>query len=318
VNVLKALIKRELAEHVGGVVRAPFVVGGVLLVLIALSALTGSQGMLRLEGSFQGEIARYAIQNSPELMAPVAAKLMTAMSHGAAALINLVCAIVVLFYCLGALHDDRRDRSVLFWRSLPISDTQTVLSKVLIAAVIAPAIAFIATALTHALIWIGGSLIVGISTGSLNGVFGERYAASDLLLKHLLALPIHALWVLPVVGWLLLASAFAKSKPFLWAVLPLLGLAIADSWFDLTSNLAMPNNTVWKLLMSRIFEDPLPTSWSFGESIAAAFNETVVVNSFTGGLVEFLKRPGLWIGTLVGVAFIFAAIRLRRRSEDAY
>ena len=54
-------------------------------------------------------------------------------------MVNIVLGVVVFFFCLGALFDDRKDRSVLFWKSLPISDQATVLSKVAMALVVAPA-----------------------------------------------------------------------------------------------------------------------------------------------------------------------------------
>src|SRR3546814_20822192 len=50
--------------------------------------------------------------------------------YSAMGLLVVVLGFVVFFYCLGALYDDRRDRSILFWKSLPVSDASTVLSKV--------------------------------------------------------------------------------------------------------------------------------------------------------------------------------------------
>ncbi|WP_210235883.1 ABC-2 transporter permease, partial [Mesorhizobium sp. M1C.F.Ca.ET.212.01.1.1] len=70
-----------------------------------------------------------------------------ALPHGVVLFIG-VLAFVVFFYCLGALYDDRRDRSILFWKSLPLSDTQTVLSKVISALIVAPLIAVIAGIIT--------------------------------------------------------------------------------------------------------------------------------------------------------------------------
>jgi ABC-2 type transport system permease protein len=52
----------------------------------------------------------------------------------------MVLGFLVFFYCLGALHDERRDRSLLFWKSLPVSDYTTVMSKLLLAVVVAPLI----------------------------------------------------------------------------------------------------------------------------------------------------------------------------------
>lgn len=315
------LLKRELQEHRGGMVLAPFITGGVLVVLLLLGLITGAQGLLQIQSSVGGEITRYALQNNPELIAPAAGKALTAFGMIASAIINAVCAIVVFFYCLGTLYDDRKDRSILFWRSLPVSDTASVFAKVIVAALIAPALAFVAILATHLLMWLCGAVVVMFTAGTLKGMLGGNFTIGSEILKHLLALPIHFLWILPVIGWLLLASAFAKTKPFLWAVLPPIGVAIADSWFDITRNLSLPNNTVWKLLLERITLDPLPTTVNVTESMvqmgSAMLSGTASPGVFDATL-QYLKMPALWIGAVVGAALIAGAIYLRRKSEDAY
>src|SRR5260370_42562485 len=56
----------------------------------------------------------------------------------AAMMMIFIVFIVGVFYCLDALHGERRDRSILFWKSLPVSDLTTVLSKVTIPLVVLP------------------------------------------------------------------------------------------------------------------------------------------------------------------------------------
>src|SRR6266478_6442377 len=60
----------------------------------------------------------------------------------AAMMMIFIAFIVGVFYCLDALHGERRDRSILFWKSLPVSDLTTVLSKATIPLVVLPAISF--------------------------------------------------------------------------------------------------------------------------------------------------------------------------------
>ena len=43
--------------------------------------------------------------------------------------------------CIRDRYDERKDRSVLFWKSLPVSDRDTVLSKAVSALVVAPTLA---------------------------------------------------------------------------------------------------------------------------------------------------------------------------------
>jgi len=319
-NHLLPLLKREMNEHRGGLLLTPFIVGGVLVLFLILGLITSLT--LKIQTSFGGEIARYALQSNPELLVITAKKALQAFGLAAAAIINLTCAIVVFFYCLGTLYDDRRDRSILFWRSLPVSDALTVWSKVLIAAVVAPSIAFVAVIATQVLMWIAGSVVVLSMGGSLKAMFTGDLAGLTSVARHLVALPLHALWVLPLVGWLLLASAFAKSKPFLWAVLPPLGVAIADSWFDVTSTLSLPKNTVFKLIGERIFNDPLPMAANLSQEGVRLAGSLIPFAAAPSSVFSdwpvYLQMSSLWIGALLGVAMIVASVYLRRKSEDAY
>jgi len=318
---LLPLLKREFQEHRGGLLLTPFIAGAVLAVLLVLGLVTGASGLLKVQSTIGGEITRYAIQNNPELIAPAASKALQAFGLAAAAIINLTCAIVVFFYCLGSLYDDRKDRSILFWRSLPVSDAESVIAKVITAALVAPAIAFVATVATQMLMWLCGAVVVLVTSGSLKGMLGGNFSFFSGTVQHLIALPIHVLWVMPVVGWLMLASAFAKTKPFLWAVLPPLGIAIADSWFDVTRNLSMPSNTVFRLIGERLFDDPLPMAANLSRD-AVGLIGSLVPGAVAPGIFDealvYLKMPGLWLGALAGAAFIAFAIFLRRKSEEAY
>jgi ABC-2 type transport system permease protein len=136
--------------------------------------------------------------------------------------------LVAIFYCLDALHGERRDRSILFWKSLPVSDLTTVLSKATIPVVILPLITFATTVLTQWMILIISSVILraqGISIAPLwNG--SSMFGMSVMLLFHLVA--IHGLWYAPIYCWLLLVSAWARRAPFLWAVVPILGIALVE------------------------------------------------------------------------------------------
>ena len=68
-----------------------------------------------------------------------------------------------VFYCLDALHGERRDRSILFWKSLPVSDLTTVLSKASIPLVMMPLLIF---AITVAMQWIMLLLSSAVLLGS--------------------------------------------------------------------------------------------------------------------------------------------------------
>src|SRR6266496_4409666 len=135
--------------------------------------------------------------------------------------------IVGVFYCLDALHGERRDRSILFWKSLPVSDLTTVLSKASIPLVVLPLLTFTITVamqlimlLLSSAVLLGNGLNVATLWTQLSFV-----QMSLLLLYHLVT--VHALWPAPIYAWLLLVSGWARRAAFLWAVLPLLAIGVA-------------------------------------------------------------------------------------------
>lgn len=316
-NTMKWLIRRELWEHKGSLVHAPLAVaaalvlllgGGFLYALMSTNALhiqANGQHMLSIEGVPPAMAAR---------MATVAASRYLAIT----APLFLVLPVVVFFYCLAALYDDRRDRSILFWKSLPLSDRQTVLSKAAVALLVAP--------LLTVAIGIGTSLallLLGLLAGAVKGVnlIAPVLASADFYLSplYLLAfIPLYVVWALPTVGWLLLVSSWARSKPFLWAVgAPLVLLALL-AWFDflLGRFSGMDLNVKWfgQEVVARILGGLMPGVW-FGE-----VNSGAMARQYDGldgpmllGLsYGTLASPAVWIAAAAGCAMIYGAIHLRR------
>jgi ABC-2 type transport system permease protein len=77
------------------------------------------------------------------LLDPVKTRTAIEVPYDVAAMVLIITAFIVgLFYCLDALYGERRDRSILFWKSLPVSDLTTVLSKATIALVVLPLVTF--------------------------------------------------------------------------------------------------------------------------------------------------------------------------------
>src|SRR5258708_9313343 len=156
----------------------------------------------------------------------------------AAGLLMLTAMIVGMFYCLGAFQGERRDRSILFWKSLPVSDLTTVLSKASIPFVVLPLLTFAITVATQ---WI--MLLLSTAVLWANGLNAATlwtrlsfFQMSLYLLYHLVT--VHALWQAPIYGWLLLVSAWARRAAFLWAVLPLLAIGAVERLLFNTSHFA--------------------------------------------------------------------------------
>ncbi len=272
-RVLYWSVRRELWEN-RSIYLAPLAVAGVALLAFSLSSIAGIwEKPLRLNPSH------------PQAPYDMAAGLMM-----------LTGIVVSVFYCLDALHGERRDRSILFWKSLPVSDVTTVLAKASIPLVILPLLTVAITVAMQWLMLLVSSAVVLVSGQSVVALWTNMsfLRMSLLLLYHLLTA--HALWPFPVYCWLLLVSGWARRATFLWAALPLITIAGAEQIMFHTWHFA-------RLVGSRLIGDT--------QTIAAGgMFPTGPMTHITPGI--FLTSPGLWIGFAIAAAFLAAAIRLRR------
>ena len=211
----------------------------------------------------------------------------------AAGVIMMAAFIVSIFYSLETLHGERRDRSILFWKSLPVSDLTTVLSKASIPLVVLPLLGFAIIVATELIMLLLGSLVLmgsGLDVGTL---WTPVFRMWPMLLYHLVT--VHTLWYAPMYAWLLLVSAWARRAAFLWAALPWLAICAVEKIAFNTARFAA-------ILGYRFAGGP--------EAIPG-------VDSFFDPMTQlmpgrFLSSPGLWIGLAVAAAFLAGAVRLRR------
>jgi len=213
----------------------------------------------------------------------------------AAGVIMVTAFIVSIFYSLEALHGERRDRSILFWKSLPISDLTTVLSKASIPLVILPLLAFGIVVATQLLMVMLSSLVLLGSGLSIATLWTHALQMSLMLLYHLVA--VHMLWYAPMYGWLLLVSGWARRAAFLWASLPWLAIGVVEKIAFNTTHFA-----AW--VGYRFSGDAAGGSF-MGDNISMD-----LLMHLTPG--KFLSTPGLWIGLAFFAACIIATARLRR------
>jgi ABC-2 type transport system permease protein len=215
----------------------------------------------------------------------------------AAGLIMGTAFIVGIFYSLDALYGERRDRSILFWKSLPVSDLTTVLSKLTIPLIVLPLLSFAIAVATQFVMLLLSSVVL-LSNGMNAGAYWAHisfFHMSLMLLYHIVT--VHGLWYAPLYGWLLLVSAWAPRAPFIWVSLPPFVIwGLEKIVFQTSHFLAM--------LRYRL-TGPEP-------STAAAPHGSImeVISALT--LRQFLSTPGLWTGLIIAAAFLFAAVRLRR------
>lgn len=217
-------------------------------------------------------------------------------------LLMLVTAFVVgAFYSLEALNSERRDRSILFWKSLPVSDRTTVLAKAsmpLLVLPLATLAAIVAMQLVLVLLSAAALLVQGHSVAPLWGEL--QLPRMWLALPYMVAAM--ALWHAPVYAFLLLVSGWARRTAALWAVLPLLALGLIEK-------LTMDTTNVVSLVMYRL------VGW-YGAAFAVQGPEHVPFDPATSLIPgRFLATPGLWIGLALAAVFLGAAVRMRRHRE---
>jgi ABC-2 type transport system permease protein len=268
-------IRRELWEN-RSIYIAPLVIAGVVLI-----------------GFLIATIGRALALVDPEQKVAVLAE----RNHFAASVLVAAAFVIGAFYCLDALHGERRDRSILFWKSLPVSDLTTVLSKASIPLVILPLITFaivIATQLIMLLLSSAAMLISGLSATTP----APSSLQQPLILLY--SLVVIALWHAPIYGWLLLVSSWARRAVFLWAVLPVIAVSILE-------RIAFSTSYIPKMIGRRLV--------GFRTEAFAGNTHDVIdsVTQLTPG--NFLSAPGLWIGLAVAAALLAAAVRMRRYRE---
>lgn len=277
-RVLYWSVRRELWEN-RSIYVAPLAVAGVALFGFSLGAIAG-------------------IWEKPLGLNPAQPQAPFDMAAG---LMMLTGIVVSVFYCLDALHGERRDRSILFWKSLPVSDATTVLAKASIPLVILPLLTFAITVAMQWLMLLLSSAVLLASGLSVATLWTKLsfLRMSLLLLYHVLTA--HALWPAPIYCWLLLVSGWPRRATFLWAALPLVAIAGVEQIAFHTWHFAA-------MVGSRLI-GAAPT-------VALTSPDMFPTGPMTHIAPDrFLSSPGLWIGLAFAAACLAAAVRLRRSRE---
>jgi len=274
-----ALLKREILEHRNLFIGAPAVLA--LLILVA-SIWVASQldqaeivsGMEYLAVLFDGL--------SPFDMAPFF------MIVSVPFIMTLyVCCLI---YLVNTLFQERKDMSVLFWQSMPVSNFKTVLSKIVTVVVVAPIfyIAIIFALYLVGMIWL---TVLGLTNDvDLVGIGWMFLAAVASLFLIYFSAVIASLWLFPTVGWLLLFSAFARKTPLLWAggVFILLGF-----------------------LESFIFGSEYLANWA--QSRSTNLNQYLIFDF--SNVVDKLFNYDMLFGIVLGSILVTGAVYMRRFTD---
>lgn len=303
-----ALIARERWEN-----SAFWIVPGAFAALVLVMHVFGILTMWRF-GVSGADIA-FGVEEVTAMDPAERRMAVQALLFGLAFPFSIFLLGLMFFYSLGSLYDDRRDRSILFWKSLPVSDVQTVLSKVVAATVLAPALTLLIVMVVHVV-----TMLMATGIALWAGADGWYYGLDPLVFvvlwaKIAWALIALSLVMLPIIAWLMLASAWARKAPFLWALAPPVAVMIVERW-------ATGRTVLGRWLVER-FGEVLPTAFELVGNqnihIGPTRHGSMGLQAEGGIFVRFdlLWSGQMWFGLAVAAVLLAGAVWLRRYRADA-
>lgn len=300
-------IKKEVWESQRTLIWLPTIIVGLIVVVAILELLTLSEYQLaNIFSGFEQLQTKDNFSGFSEVMLAIMQVIMVPFM--------LIAFIIQVHYCLSCLFDDRKDLSVYFWRSLPVSDKQSVGVKLLVGLLVVPSIFLLAGTLLQ--------LIIGLGIVILSSVLSLAY---DISLWALLAnsafftnfikiwwtmLPF-VLWLFPVFAWLMLASSVAKRSPFLVAVLPIIAIVLSEVLLRKTLSID-----------ALYFTDMIVNYFSLFEGVESMIRVSTPQNDYGFSYVNnpsvpfyladiFVNKISL-VATIMGGIFMYAALWMRK------
>lgn len=314
-NRLKALLRREFWENKGSFRTTPMVIGGLYIAFLLMSIFTTTH--------IDSEL--YTFREAIRVMAEQPEELRSMVIHqvmlGSSVFFTVVMSFVIFFYLLGSLYDDRKDRSILFWKSLPASDTLTVASKLLAAMFVIPAFFLLILIVTHVIMAIIGSLMVLSVDGNPWTLFlglSNPFKAWGMIAASWAA---QSIWALPLFGWLMLVSAFAPRVPLLFATLPPLIFAVLQTWIEFLRTFTLKNNIVG-VIGEWLFNSPAILTVEVGDGHGEIALGVPLTEEFDhavnlANILDRLFSVQMLSGLVVAAVFLAAALWLRHRATES-
>lgn len=298
-DVLKALVKRELLENRLGLIYAPWIVSFILCVVIVL-VYSGLADISTPNFTFSTSI--FDNPETVEWMRVATAEQIHAVTRTALLILGTPVVLVMFFgivsYSLGTFYEERKDKSITFWRSLPVSDGLTILSKVFVACFVTPLIVLPALIVLHLVALLSASFFL-MSSDIVS--FGWVWDGSSIIdwLRVIVSLWTQAIWLLPIISWLMLSGSYAK-KPIVAAILPVVALVVLE-------RVVSSSGVLFSILKDRF------GPWSLSSSFPNKTEELRVVDISD---VQLLITTGeFWYGILLSIVLLAATVYVRNRSQ---
>jgi ABC-2 type transport system permease protein len=303
INHYAALIKREFWEH-----RSIWITPVAIATLVTLGVLT----MLMFVSGFAKELdlAIFGAQNIAGDAERQAA--LTGFFLGTSWFFLIALGFLTVFYCLDSLYAERKDKSILFWRSLPVTDAETVISKLLTAIVVIPVVGVLGVIATHIVNLIITSLWVASKGGDAGMLIWGSVPLLDNWAAAFIVTLAGAIWMSPFIGWFLFVSAYAKRMPLLLAFMPIFVIPMLEGIFLRSAVFAetVLDRGGLPLFRAMDFEAMFEEEqWRVSENVASLLGHI--------DIVKFLTSPSLWAGIVVCGLFVTAAIYVRRYRDDS-
>lgn len=284
------LLRRELWEHKSLWI-APIAVGVALLVMTALGAVNMGHG----------DNVRIVIEDSQVPPAMMQAMFGRFAMLTAAALVGGVACIAIISYLLDCLYAERKDRSIHFWKSLPVGDAESVLAKAFVALALVPLLVLLTCAVVHPLMTAIAAIFHPRARGliGIEALLGGYHQLGVLTLGWVFA----ALWYAPVAAWLMLASVLARRAPLMYAVVPVLAATVVEAMMFDSRHLS-------SLVGRRLFP------WRSGDWVLADAPGPAGVGLGAPDWSALYSSMSLWSGLAAAAVMVYIVIRLRRYRDD--
>jgi len=299
-----ALLRRELWEH-----RSIYVAPVAVAIIMSLITIAG----MVTASAFDNEV-RMAILGVSNIVGDAERQAaFTVFFLGTSWIFLFTLMILTVFYTLDSLYAERKDKSILFWRSLPVTDAETVISKLLIAMVVIPLVAVAAIIVTQLVNLVASSIWIMIKGGDAGHLVWGSVALLDNWLAAFVVTFASVLWMSPFIGWFLFVSAFSKRMPLLMAFMPLILVPLIELIVLRSSYFAeavFGRGGMMPLFRGMDLEE-------FFDEDRMQVNEELVRLLSHLDIVQFFTSPSLWAGVIVCGLLTTAAIYVRRYRDES-
>ena len=299
IQVLKAMTVKEIQEHKVAFVYAPFFVS-IILCLVIASVYFGGTNIQTDQFNFSTEYYDEEIRQAMQSVSSVSR--IDIVRTGLLVLgfpILLTVGFGLLAYSLSTFADERKDRSLIFWRSLPVSDLTTVLSKVFIVTLIVPLMVIPYIILLQLVAMTSASIFFATNDIVSFGWLWGSYIITDWF-RIIFSLWAQALWSLPLFLWLMLAGTYA-ARPIAGAIVPPVILIVLEG-------VIFKTNLVLEFIENRI------GFWSRSDSFPKEYQEIRVVD--ISDILLLFSTQAFWIGILASVILVAGIVYVRSSNSD--